>query len=113
MPTGDEAGDRRRRRLQLNEYITAALNERLEDRLQAFRAEGLLPEDPEAPIQYLCACADPACRARFTMTPDQYAAIHARPDDYVVAPGHEEPEIESVVDQVHGAAVLVVRKKPV
>jgi hypothetical protein len=105
---GDPEGARRHR-LVSNEVVCRALNARLEERIEALREADLLPEDPHEPIRYLCECSDMHCRGRFTMHPDEYAAIHAGRRDCVVLCGHERPEIEVVVDQI-GDGMLIVRE---
>ena len=61
------------------------------------------------PASILCECSDRSCVRRIEVEPDEY--MRARADDrlFIVRPGHEDPEIESAVDERHG--YIVVRKR--
>jgi predicted NAD/FAD-binding protein len=108
-PAHDE--HHRRRRLQLNEKLFEALNHRLEEQIQELREAGLIPEDPDAPIRYLCECSREDCRERFSLEPEEYQRLHSDPRDCVVLQGHEMLDIEAVVDEI--GDLLVVRKRPI
>ena len=79
-----------------NESIFREVNERVEE-----LAEG-------SPVRFLCECADPDCTVRLDVPLDEYERVRAHGDRFVVAPGHERPELEAVVDVRDG--YLVVRK---
>lgn len=65
--------------------------------------------DPEALwLPFKCECSDKACGAVITLKTQDYEKIHERKDQFIVAPGHELPSIEQVV-QTH-PDYLVVRK---
>ena len=100
---------RERRRLQLNEKLFEALNQRLEDQVTDMRRTGAIDDDLDAPIHYMCECSAPDCRERFDMPPREYARLHRRPHDCVVLRGHEIPDIEVVVDVI--GDLLRVRKR--
>src|SRR4051794_7319092 len=59
-------------------------------------------------LWFLCECGDRTCRKRLQLTGSQYEAVRADASQFVVAPGHELPEAEDVIE-VH-ADHLVVRK---
>ncbi|HWH31694.1 MAG TPA: hypothetical protein VNU01_03385 [Egibacteraceae bacterium] len=99
----------RARRRQRNEQILNGLNERLEERIEEMRDTDLTAGAPGDPIRYLCECSDLDCRGRVEMDPERFADVHRRPQDFVVLPGHEQPDIESVVARLPEQA-LVVRK---
>jgi hypothetical protein len=46
----------------------------------------------------LCECADPACRTRLHVTREEYEHVRATDGRFMVAPGHERPETEIVVE---------------
>jgi hypothetical protein len=46
---------------------------------------------------FVCECADPNCAHRITAELDAYEDVRADPTHFLVAPGHDKPEIEVVV----------------
>lgn len=61
---------------------------------------------PDAPELYFCECAKLDCRARIWLTRDEYEAVRARSDRFVIALGHEVPDVEAVVQTHPGYAVI-------
>ncbi|MDX6699517.1 MAG: hypothetical protein QOE65_2914 [Solirubrobacteraceae bacterium] len=57
---------------------------------------------------YFCECVDPDCREKVALTLEEYESVRASSRTFFVLPGHEKPDVESVVDQHEGW--LVVRK---
>lgn len=97
------------RRMVENEKLARRVNRQLEDRVTEIRRdEGM---DPDAPIQFFCECSFLGCRERLEASSDEYAAVHATPEQFVVVDGHEVLAVESVVDRIRG--FLVVRKRAV
>ncbi|HZU20527.1 MAG TPA: hypothetical protein VE982_04860 [Gaiellaceae bacterium] len=47
---------------------------------------------------FVCECADPECAHRITADLDDYEEVRADPTHFLVAPGHDEPAIERVVE---------------
>ena len=81
-----------------NETLFRNLNERLkelDDRLDT-ASVGAPAVDRE---EFFCECGQLDCMGRFEMTRAQYEAVRARSERFVVLPGHEDEEIESVVDK--------------
>lgn len=74
-----------RKRLEHNEAVFRAINEEIDD-----AGNGRTRE-------YVCECADTACRETIRLTHDEYATIRADPDRYVLVPGHEVEGLEDVV----------------
>lgn len=92
-----------------NETLFRTLNERMkeiEDRIDT-SVVGAPASDRE---EFFCECARLDCMARFEMTRAQYEAVRAHSERFVVLPGHEDPEIEQVVE-THDQ-FLVVEKLP-
>jgi phosphoribosylaminoimidazole-succinocarboxamide synthase len=58
--------------------------------------------------EFVCECADAECSERFTAQLEEYDEVRADGRRFLVAPGHEEPQYERVVErnEDHG----VVRK---
>jgi hypothetical protein len=48
--------------------------------------------------EFVCECADPACDERFAAHLEEYEAVRADGRRFLVAPGHEEPSKERVVE---------------
>jgi hypothetical protein len=55
---------------------------------------------------FICECADPACSERITLSLEQYEAVRNGSARFIVAPGHEYPSIERVVEG-HGDYAVV------
>jgi hypothetical protein len=41
------------------------------------------------PIPFLCECSDNRCFARVELTLDEYGSVRARPEQYLMKPGHQ------------------------
>jgi hypothetical protein len=48
---------------------------------------------------FVCECADPQCAHRVTAELDDYESLREEPTHFLVAPGHDKPEIERVVER--------------
>ncbi len=91
-------GDARER----NEALFREVNERIED-----AGTTLAPND--VPMEFLCECDDPDCVEKVSATRAEYEAIRAVATHFVVLPGHEDPDVEHVVQ--HTERFLVVEKE--
>ena len=95
-----------------NETLFREVNERIEE--HAVR-DGADPHEYE----FFCECSNIDCVLRLPMTLAAYEEIRSDPTQFVVAPGHELPEIEEVVRttlayqvvQKHGAAALLAEAR--
>ena len=77
-----------------------ALNERVREvaeRTNVLEAEG---------AAFVCECALTGCEARLQLTAEEYEEARSDPRVFIVVPGHELAELESVVAD-RGAYVLV------
>ena len=54
---------------------------------------------------FICECSDRTCAESLEITPDEYEHVRADGARFLVLPGHEQPEVEHVVD---GCARFVV-----
>jgi hypothetical protein len=95
--------DETQRRKAANEAVFREVNERIEALQHAFA----LTE--REPLQIVCECDRLDCMQRLAVGIDAYERIRSQPDQFVVAPGHEDPGVEDIVDT--GADYLVVRKR--
>jgi hypothetical protein len=58
-------------------------------------------------FEFLCECgAENGCDARVKMTLADYERVRAQDDLFAVVPGHENSEIERVVDQGEGYIIV-------
>ena len=94
--------DERQTRIARNEAAFRETNEQIET-LNAVGAQ--LPAFP-----VVCECGSERCMETFTVTVGEYEAVRADGDRFLIRPGHEAPDVESVVER-HGTYV-VVRKHP-
>jgi hypothetical protein len=85
-------GRQRLARAERNEQAYKEHNERRAE----MEEEAGVPEDERVP--FACECDDPKCARGISLTIAEYEAVAAPPDRFVVAPGHEDPEVEVVVE---------------
>ncbi len=95
--------EERARRVSANEALFREVNERIEGLSSGF---GPGP----AALTIVCECGDPTCVRQLRVEPQAYERVRADPQLFLVASGHELPDVESVVE-VHDA-YEVVRKHP-
>jgi hypothetical protein len=95
--------DERARRIGHNEALARKVNERLEDLNDTFA-------EFSGRFQIVCECGDSECSQQFAVTPEEYAALRADATTFAVIPGHEEPDVETVVEKHE--RYDVVRKLP-
>jgi hypothetical protein len=93
--------DPRDERIAKNEAVFRAANREIE---QADKEAG----DPDGMLEVLCECGQEGCSGLIRLTVVEYDGVHAQDDRFVVLAGHENPEIESVVER--RAEYLVVDK---
>jgi len=75
-----------------------------------FRAinEEIARNDGHGMTLFLCECGNPACTEDLELTAVALQHLHAENGLFVVLPGHEIPDLETVVDRHNG--YLVVRR---
>jgi hypothetical protein len=66
-----------------------------------------LPEQPEL-LEFVCECGHEDCALTVPVSLEEYWAVRADRRLFVVVPGHEIPEAETVVDRTE--RYVVVRK---
>jgi hypothetical protein len=91
-----------------NEVVLREVNERIAEKTSDLEARGL--SDGDEPSEYLCSCGQVDCDVSIELTLEQFEAAHVREDRFVVAPGHDDPAIEDVVERYE--TYSIVRKKP-
>ena len=78
----------RARRLALNEALFREVNERINELADEFDLKTL---------DIVCECDQIDCSERVEIAHDAYEQLRADPTLYAVVPGHDSPEVESVV----------------
>jgi hypothetical protein len=94
--------DERQRRAGRNEALFREVNERIE------RVTESLQVTTET-LAILCECGDDACTEQLEVTLAEYERIRADPTRFFVRAGHDDPEVEDVVEQT--PRFHVVRKR--
>jgi hypothetical protein len=89
-----------RQRLAANEGTFREINESI--------ARGQWPGDEGAPVSFRCECARLGCNLLIELTLPEYERVRDHPRRFLVASGHQVPEVETVVDS--GENYLVVEK---
>ena len=95
----------RKARLATNEALYREVNDRIHEvgeRLQ------VLPDDEL--LEFRCECARADCEEPMQMTQAEYKHVRTDNDRFAVLPGHEDEELERVVEQTE--RYLVVDKRP-
>jgi hypothetical protein len=88
-----------------NEALLREVNERIEEvgeRLQ------VLPENEL--LEFRCECGRRGCDQFVSLRVAEYQHVRENNDRFAVVPGHEDPEIERVVERAE--RYLVVDKRP-
>lgn len=92
--------DETQARLGANEAVFRRINEGIE--------RGQWPGEEDAPVGFRCECARLGCNQLLELSVNEYEAVRANPRWFLVLPGHEQPEVEVVIEARSG--YLVVQK---
>jgi hypothetical protein len=93
-------GEEREVRLAKNEATFRIINENIQNIASTLGGD--------EPFEFICECATPECFERLTMTLAEYERIRADGTHFLLAPGHEDIEVEQVI--AHQADYVVVEK---
>jgi hypothetical protein len=91
-----------------NENLFREVNNRIEELSENVEAQGIGPEGGF--VEFHCECGRESCTERLEMTVAEYEHVRADNDRFVLAPGHETPEMEVVVET--DGRFVVVDKLP-
>jgi hypothetical protein len=86
-------------RIGLNKAVFREVNERIEDLAETFKLN-------QEPLDLICECGDGACVQRVSMTRAEYEQLRSDSRQFAVHPGHELPEVETIVAQRKGYNVV-------
>jgi hypothetical protein len=62
-------------------------------------ARGQWPGEQDDPASFRCECARFGCNELIELSLRQYKAVRRHPRHFLVLPGHELPEVETVVER--------------
>jgi hypothetical protein len=94
---------KKQRRIACNEATIRDVNEGIE--------RGQWPGDEDTPVGFRCECARLGCNQLVELTVREYEQIRSHPRRFVVVPGHELPDVETVVATRPGY-VIVEKRDP-
>jgi hypothetical protein len=92
--------DARDERVAKNEAMYRTVNREIE------YAALQLGDKPTDELELVCECGEPGCTATLTLTIAEYDEVHSERDRFAVAPGHENPELERVVERTDRFVVV-------
>lgn len=93
--------DARERRLAQNETLFREVNERMEDLAR-------IHTDDDHRYAFLCECSNAQCDLKLSLPLSTYEQARSDSAVFIVAVGHDLPEIEDIV--LRGAGFQLVRK---
>jgi len=88
-------------RLGAHESLLRSVNEAIE--------RGQWPGEESTPAAYRCECARANCNRMIELRPRDYERVRAVGIRFVVIPGHEQPEVERVIEMT--PEYVVVEKR--
>lgn len=94
----------REERLARNEALFRELNERMKEISQS-----LAPGETIPALEIFCECGQVDCIEKLVVPSGEYEAVRAQPERFLVATGHEIPDVENVVEREDG--YLIVEKQ--
>jgi hypothetical protein len=80
----------REERLAKNESVFREVSERI---AEAAKRTLVLPD-----AEFLCECGRPDCLERVIVPLDEYESLRTHADRFVLVFGHEQPEVDRVID---------------
>jgi hypothetical protein len=89
----------REERIGLNEAVFREVNERIETLAQSF-------DLGTQPLDLICECGDASCVQRIHMTHAEYEELRSDSHLFAIYPGHEIPDVESVLTKRSGYDVV-------
>lgn len=95
--------DSRETRLARNETLFREVNERIE------QAVGGLGREDAHVYEFLCECSNADCTLLLPLTIAEYEAVRSDPRQFLVAPGHDLPEIERVITENRAYQIVLKR----
>ena len=85
-----------------NEELFRNVNERIEE------VSAGIPRD-EPLVGFLCECDRGGCEEKVQVARSEYESVRARPTQFIVVPGHEDPRVERIVTSTDRFTVVEKR----
>jgi hypothetical protein len=92
--------DARKRRMAANEMLARRVNEMVEYER---------PRNGDASDHFVCECCNDDCAEVIDIEIAEYSRVRSHPRRFIVREGHDDPEIESVVERYPN--YIVVQKR--
>ena len=92
---------KKQRRAGANEAMIRDVNEGIE--------RGQWPGEEDSPVGFRCECARMGCNRLIELSVREYEEVRAHPRRFVVVPGHELPDVETVVEAWPGYVIVEKR----
>jgi hypothetical protein len=92
--------DNLQERLSANESVFREINEGI--------GRGHWPGEEDSPVSFRCECARLGCNELLELSVREYEHVRSNPRRFIVVPGHERLEVETVAERQPG--YLVVEK---
>jgi hypothetical protein len=89
----------REERIGLNEAVFREVNERIEQVADTFNLQ-------EEQLDLLCECGQAECVERITLTRAEYEHVRSESHQFAIRPGHDEPDVERVVEHKKGYDIV-------
>jgi hypothetical protein len=86
------------RRVAQNEVLFRDTNEAI--------ARGQWPGEPNKIVRFRCECSQLDCGEAVELSLARYERVRAFPRRFLLAPGHDRPEIETVVSRTDGCVIV-------
>jgi hypothetical protein len=91
--------DERARKIGENEALYRTINEKIEDLNRAF---GTVTET----MAVVCECGQLECTEQIELDLPTYERVRSDPAQFVILPGHEIPDVESIVEPHEGFYII-------
>jgi hypothetical protein len=92
---------KKQQRAAANEATIRDVNEGIE--------RGQWPGEEDAPVGFRCECARLGCNQLIELSVREYEYIRAHPRRFVLVPGHQLPEVETVIEARPGYVIVEKR----
>jgi hypothetical protein len=97
-------------RVARNHALFRDVNERIYSLTEEF---GSHPADDGLSLAFVCECGSVTCTSQVLVETDDYSRIRAHPEHFLVLAGHEQSDLERVVESNSHYVVVEGRTVPV
>jgi hypothetical protein len=97
----------REHRVARNHALFRDVNERIYSLSEEF---GSHPADDGLGLAFVCECGNAGCASQVLVETDDYSRIRSNPAHFVVLAGHEQTDVERVIEE-NGRYVVVERRE--